>query len=269
MSKLKCVHVTTQEEWDEVIRDVRSTYYNSFSTYPDIAISFHDGCHCSVKWYKDNGHDVISFEEWDQYYRSKSKEGIKKKTIDIIGKVLPYKPEITKEIFNNLLELLKKNGLREIGSSMNYRGFTLHGGLRIKSFTFNTLVWNSHCSSEEITLSDIYSFYETTAKDPNVLSFPFNIGDIIRCDKLANWCSSAAELYPLGICDREEVKITKILDKKSDFIPFAAIYQGDEYGFSYNSLNKYSLVEKTLSDSVTSTPILSSTKPLLIKVPKI
>lgn len=85
----------------------------------------------------------------------------------------------------------------------------------------------------------------TYIKEKPKLVFPYKVGDRIRCIKLNTWADTCCDKFPVGICECNVVEITKVgdLDEECECIPFAATYDGVEYGFSYSDDNKYELVE--------------------------
>lgn len=82
-------------------------------------------------------------------------------------------------------------------------------------------------------------------KEEPKLAFPYKVGDRIRCIKLMSWTDDVGEKYPINKCEGKIIKVTKIgdLNEEYGYIPFAATYDGVEYGFSYSDDNKYELVE--------------------------
>ena len=81
-------------------------------------------------------------------------------------------------------------------------------------------------------------------KEKPKLVFPYKVGDRIRCIKLNTWTDTCHDKPPMGICEGKVVEITKVgdFDEACECIPFAATYDGVEYGFSYSDDNKYELV---------------------------
>lgn len=59
------IQVTTQEEWNTVIKILRPfDRYNSFDAYPEVCISSFNGSYCSLKWFVEHDYSIISFYDW-------------------------------------------------------------------------------------------------------------------------------------------------------------------------------------------------------------
>lgn len=177
-------------------------------------------------------------------------------------KWLAYNSSITENIFDVLIEIIESYGYHKYSDNQNdFDGFKKLGALR---FTNNA--WMTGCMSltdDEYTVKQILSY-----KIPASKEFPYQIGDVLRCDYITIWSSANSPNCPLYDCIGEEITISKIGEAKgtiNQYINFAGIYKGVEYGFCYGRDNKYTLIKL----GSTFSPTYKIINPILIIVPKL
>lgn len=253
----QCVITTTQEEWDfclskcdqsSRISKCNDKFKQWSEPYPEgIAVYIENNSYCGVNWFKNNGYEVIPFQEFLDSNGYTFEEGNMKK------RYVKYDETFTEDMFNYMLDWAEKQNFP--GKPYTYISNTFDS-FKIKGyFWFNC--HNNYCygvdnnpqNCTEITFKELFPEYGIYWKRLSDLKNPvFNIGDKVRviADSLKefnnSWCLGNNTDYKKGY----EGLITGIDKTKSNYEEVNTWYylDGSSEAMSCNLLELVEPVKK-------------------------